>query len=82
LNQIKSIPSKRGRSSKDKKKSKATRVTLKNSKKKSHKKWENTLDDETKKKTLSQPNLTLITCDLRYEIEITSQKEKQNKPHC
>jgi hypothetical protein len=33
LNQIKSIPSKKGRSSKDKKKSKATRVTLKNSKK-------------------------------------------------
>jgi hypothetical protein len=71
LNQIKSIPSKRGRSSKDKKKSKATRVTLKNSKKKSkatrvtlknskkksHKKWENTLDDETKKKNLESTQL-------------------------
>jgi hypothetical protein len=57
LNQIKSIPSKRGRSSKDKKKSKATRVTLKNSKTKSHKKWENTLDDETKKKNLESTQL-------------------------
>jgi len=32
-----------------------------------------------KKKTLSQLYLTLITCDLGYEIKIISQKEKQNK---
>jgi hypothetical protein len=51
LNQIKSIPSKRGRSSKDKKKKiQSNSCYSKKFKKKSHKKWENTLDDETKKK--------------------------------
>jgi hypothetical protein len=32
-----------------------------------------------KKKKISQPKLTQLTCDLRYEAGITQQKGKQNK---
>jgi hypothetical protein len=32
-----------------------------------------------KNKNLSQPSLTLIICDPRYEMKIISQKKKQNK---